>query len=563
MNDQSSEFRLESSGGVLLRRKGIYIAQLSGDYETMGRQHGELAAAACGDVVALYMSGLLVKLIAHSVPSISRSAAWLLQEIFRRRNVRDYGSDIRMHLRGLARAYNLPEVEAERLFVMPDIFHYLAGMTFRTLTPSPACSCFFACDEATEDGKLIVGRNFDFYGRGVWDANQAMIVMRPEGRQAFCWIGALGVCGSGQGFNESGLIVGLHSKFTADLRTQGAPIFKLVHDILAHCSSIKEAVALITEKPRLCGLSLFITSQQERNAAVVGFSANHHEVLYPERKFLVRTNHYVTPEMKKLERGPTAFFENTEARFQRITTLLEEHHGSLQVAEVPAILSDSIDPYEHRKRVTGSIVAAANNVQSMIFSPDEDALWMARGDFPVCQNDSFYGFSMSALLRGDESGYEKEDLAGCTALNEVEKEALHDYLQAWSSYLDHLDNSRAIHHLLRAAEALPDEPIFPRMAGFVLLKEKKYARALPLLQKNAEYPYKNPMSKAEALLWLGRCFDLLGQRDEALKQYIAAAELQASPLSEAAERNRLHSFKAHHLWQITPEFVIGTVLAKY
>ena len=73
MSAQSSEFCIESSGGVLLRRKDIYVAQLEGDYETMGRQHGELAAAACGDVVALYMNGLLSKLIAQAVPSNLKS----------------------------------------------------------------------------------------------------------------------------------------------------------------------------------------------------------------------------------------------------------------------------------------------------------------------------------------------------------------------------------------------------------------------------------------------------------------------------------------------------------
>ncbi|NLN93180.1 MAG: hypothetical protein GX130_07735 [Candidatus Hydrogenedens sp.] len=563
MNDQSSEFRIESSGGVLLRRKGIYIAQLEGDYESMGLQHGELASAACGDVVALYMSGLLVKLIAHTVPSISRSAAWLLQEFFRRRNSKDYSDDLKAHLRGMARAYNLPEAEAQRLFVMPDIFHYLAGKTFSPLTVSASCSGFFACNEATRDGKLIVGRNFDFYGRGVWDANQAVIVMRPPGAQAFAWIGALGVCGSGQGYNESGLIVGLHSKFTSDLRVQGVPIFKLVHDILARCSTVEEAVALITKNPRICGLSLFISSHQERTAAVVGYSATQHEVIRPEKDFLVRTNHYMTDSMKEVECGPAVFFENTGARFQRITELLEEYHGSLQVEQVPFMLSDSIDPYEGKKRVTGPIVAATNNVQSMVFSPDEDSFWMARGDFPVCQNECYCGFSMSALLQGNEASYEKADLAGGGSLNEEEREALHDYLQAWSAYLDNLDNSRAVHHLLRAAEILPDEPIFPRLAGFILLKEKKYGRALPLMEKNAAYPYKNPRARAEATLWLGRCHDLLGRREEALRCYTRIVEGEKTSMSEAAERNRLRPFKAHQLWQVNPEFVIGTALAKY
>jgi hypothetical protein len=35
------------------------------------------------------------------------------------------------------------------------------------------CSGFFACGGATKGGKLLIGRNFDFFGRGVWNANNA------------------------------------------------------------------------------------------------------------------------------------------------------------------------------------------------------------------------------------------------------------------------------------------------------------------------------------------------------------------------------------------------------
>ena len=62
------DLSLERSGGTLERRKGIYIAQLRGSYADMGRQHGELALAACGDVVPQYVNQLVRKLVAHTVP---------------------------------------------------------------------------------------------------------------------------------------------------------------------------------------------------------------------------------------------------------------------------------------------------------------------------------------------------------------------------------------------------------------------------------------------------------------------------------------------------------------
>jgi len=420
-----------------------------------------------------------------------------------------------------------------------------------------------AFTNATRDGKVIIGRNFDFFGRGVWNTNNALLVMHPDDGQRHCWIGSLGVPGSGQGFNESGLFVGMHSKFTRDLSTKGTPIFQIASDVLAKCTNLEEATERILKTRRLCGLSLFVVDTRAKDAAIVGFSARHAEVIRPEDDTLVRTNHYTTEAMQAREVGPHPFQQNTRGRFQRLTELLEEKRGALTPEDGPALLGDCIDPFEGRKRVVGSIVAAMNNVQSIVLSPEDDALWMAHGDYPVCLNDRFRGFRISALWDGDENRHDIDDLPGGGQLDATERSALYEYEEAWSAYLDQLDTSKAVFHLLQATELLPGEPTFPRMAGLLLLKEKLYARALPLLLQNTAYDYQDPVMRAEAYIWVGRCLDLLGRREEALKHYGIAAGLNAPPVSAAAERHRQKPFKAWQLLNIAPEFIVGTALAKF
>lgn len=554
---------LERSGGTLVRRKGIYIAHLRGSYEAMGRQHGELAAAACGDVVPLYMNQLVEKLVAHAVPFGAAPLAEILKAFFHWRNRRELGPDMLEHLGALAKAYGHHPVLAERLFLVADIFQYLAGRSLAMLAPPSSCSGIFSCGSATKDGKLLIGRNFDFFGRGVWNAAQAVIVMHPDNAQRFCWLGALGVSASGQGFNESGLFVSLHSNFTNDLCTKGAPLFIIVHDILSKCTTLDEAIAHVTEKPRICGLSLFVVDTRARTAAAIGFSARYAEIVRPENDLLVRTNHYTTEVMKRLEFGPHPWRANSYGRFQRLTELLDQKRGALTPEEIPLLLSDCIDPFEERKRVTGSIVAAANNVQSIVISPDDDALWMAHGDYPVCHAGRFHGFRISALLDADVDRYEIDGLPGAQQLSEIEAAGLLEYEQAWSEYMDNLNTSKALYHLLRAAEYLPDEPIFPRMAGLLLLKEKQYERALPLLMKNTEFDYRDPLMRAESHLWAGRCLDLLRRRSEALVQYGIAEKVNAPPVSSAATRHKDKPFRPRHLFNVSPEFILGYALAKY
>lgn len=144
---------LERSGGTLVRRKGIYIAHLRGSYEAMGRQHGELATAACGDVVPLYMNQLVEKLVAHAVPFGAAPLAGIIKNFFHWRNRRELGQDMLDHLGALAKAYGHHPVLAERLFLVADIFQYLAGRNFDMLAPPPSCSGIFACGSATRDGK--------------------------------------------------------------------------------------------------------------------------------------------------------------------------------------------------------------------------------------------------------------------------------------------------------------------------------------------------------------------------------------------------------------------------
>ena len=557
------ELRLERAGGTLVRRKGVYIVQLRGSYADMGRQHGELAAAVCGDVALQYMSGLVTKLVAHALPSVAGPIGGLLKWWFHLRNRGELGEDLRTHLQAMARAYGLDPVQVERVFLVPDIIHYLAGRSFAPLAAPPMCSGFFACDSATKDGKLLVGRNFDFFGRGVWNTNNAIILMHPERGQRFWWVGALGAPASGQGFNESGLVVGLHTKFNRDVRIQGAPIFAIVRDVLAECRTLEQAIARITAKPRICGLTLFVTDTRARTAAAVGFSARQAEIVRPENDVLVRTNHYTTGEMKRLEVAPHPWRANSYGRFQRLTELLRDKRGSLTAQDVPGLLSDCLDPFEQRKRVAGSIVAGTNNVQSFVLSPDEDALWLANGDYPVCHSGRFHGFRVSALLNGDAARYEIDDLPGAQQLSQTERAALAEYEQAWSEQTDNLNNSRAVFHLRRAAELLPGEAIFPRMAGLILLKEQKYELALPLLVRNTEYDYRDPLMRAESHVWVGRCLDLLGRRAEALTHYQAAAKLDAPPVSIAAARHLNKPFRRKDLFYVAPEFIVATGLAKY
>jgi len=267
--------------------------------------------------------------------------------------------------------------------------------------------------------------------------------------------------------------------------------------------------------------------------------------------------------MQRIEVGPHPWRSNSYGRFQRIAEMLEERRGVLTGNDVPRILGDCLDPFEQRKLLVGNTVAAPHNIQSLVVSPDDDALWLAHGELPVCHADRFRGFRVSALLDGDIDRCEIDDLPGAGQFNETERAAMNEYEEAWSMHMDHLDSGRAVFHLRRAAELLPEEAVFPRMAGVLLLKDKEYAQALPLLLQNAAHDYRDLLLRAEAQVWAGRCLDLMGRRAESVSYYTVAAAFDAPPVSTAAARHLEKPFTTRQLFDVTPEFMVGNALAKY
>jgi len=550
--------------GTLEKRNGIYIAQLEGSYEEIGYQHGRLAAEVCGDLVGSYFYETIEMLIRHSVPAFAGPAGRFLKSLFLGLNRKRVGKNMQALIRGFSDALGLPRSRTEKILFVPDIIHFLLGKAFPQFAPAPpSCSGFMARDSATAGGRLLVGRNFDFFGQGVWDPNNALIFVRPDGGQKYCWIGALGVPGSGQGMNESGIIISLHTKFQRDVHLTGTPLFVILTGILEKCENLDHAIRELTSRPRMCGLSLFVVDSRNRDAAVIGFSSNNYEVVRPEKDVLVRCNHYVTGEMKKLEIDVYQWMLHTKSRFNRIHEMIEEKRGALAPEDIPAIMADCTDYWEKRKRLAGCIVGATNNAQSVALSPDEDSMWLGNGPFPVCFSERFEGFRISALFSGDRNNYEIDPLPGGDPLDATEKAARGHYQAAWTAHLEDFRDDLSIFHLRKAAELAPGEPVYPRLAGFLLLKNERYEQALPMFEKNAAYDYRSELMRAEALLWLGRCLDLLGRRDEAVARYREAAALDQHPVSRAAARNVNSPFRPGQLSGISPEFVVGTVLAKY
>lgn len=559
-----------SIGDSTLRgEKGIYIMDLKGGHEEMGAQMGGLVRGIVDAIVTKYYRDLPEKLIAHSYAGhLSRvlppRIANAIYALFRRLNGNKLGDEMSGFIRSHCEAMDIDPREGVNALLFADILHYLAGKTFASMSPPGGCSGFFARDKATKDGKVVVGRNFDFFGRGIWNEHQTITVIRPRGKQAYFWVGSLGIPFGGFGLNEAGIALLTFTKFCRDVSLRGRPLMTICLEIMESAASLDDVVDIIARENRIASLSFLMVDTKTRDARVIGFSAKHMEILNPENDYLIQTNHYMTEEMMKLEVAPSAWLRHSRARITRLEHLLQENYGAIDPALAVKFMSDPVDPFEGRKRVVGDIIASTNNAMSLVLSPDDDAIYIAHGDFPVCHSDKFLGFRISALFKGEaDASSSVADLPGAGHLDDIEKAAVLHYEDAWSEYLHHNDISLAVYHLRRAAELIPDEPIFHRTAGLLLLKSGFYRDAMIHLEKNAAPDYRVAKVKAESLLWAGRCRDLLGQRDQAAEYYKQAIAIGDAEMSAAAGRGLKKPFVKSGLNNLDVELVTGSPLVKY
>lgn len=122
------------------------------------------------------------------------------------------------------------------------------------------CTSFSVWNERSADGKLLVGRNFDFYSGDDFAKNKIVQFTAPAKGYKFAtvtWSGFIGAC---SGMNEKGITVTINAA-KSDIPTDAAtPIALLAREILQYASTIKEAIQIAEKRQVFVSESILIGS---------------------------------------------------------------------------------------------------------------------------------------------------------------------------------------------------------------------------------------------------------------------------------------------------------------
>jgi isopenicillin-N N-acyltransferase-like protein len=231
--------------------------------------------------------------------------------------------------------------------------------------PLESCTDIGIKKTRSANDSSLIARNFD-YGRFILPFLQVRH-NQPKGGDYFSTfdITASPLAGTFNGMNEHGVFIGTNECSTTQPRQMGLPCSILIQEALEQCTSTEEVVNYFKSKPRGSTNALIVGDAQD-DIRVVEYTYD--KVLSrspessPEKGWIVQTNHYIQPELQKVESplnaiyGPkapkirqgTTIGRSTLARYGAAThflTVLGEQKISAE--KLKAILSDhSTDPTE-------------------------------------------------------------------------------------------------------------------------------------------------------------------------------------------------------------------------
>ena len=240
------------------------------------------------------------------------------------------------------------------------------------------CSAYGAWGEQTENGELIVARNFDFYVGDRFAQNKILMFCKPQEGHRFVsvtWPGMIGVL---SGMNDQGLSVTINAAKGSIPLSSATPVSILARQILQYASTIQEAYALAEKTQVFVSESFLIGSAREKRCAVIEKSPTR-QALYTSPEAIIRlTNHFQSKEFSMDQHNQKQIAESdSPIRLERLGVLTHDL-APLNVEKSVAILRDHSSP-EGKDLGLSNPIAINQQIahHSVVFLPEELKMWIS------------------------------------------------------------------------------------------------------------------------------------------------------------------------------------------
>lgn len=269
------------------------------------------------------------------------------------------------------------------------------------------CSSFATWGERSENGELLVARNFDFYVGDDFAKNKIITFATPDNGYRYASVGWAGMVGVLSGMNERGLTVTINAAKGAIPTSAKTPISILTRKILQYASTIDEAYDIALKRETFVNESILIGSQADGCAAIIEKTPNTTAIYRPNGEQILCTNHYQSDELKDREYNVENITNSdSKYRYDRLQELLAEHH-KIAPETAATILRD-------RYGKGGEDIGIGNEMtlnqsiahHSVIFSPSINMMWVSTSPW---QSGEMICYDLTGFFDGSSTPKLAED----------------------------------------------------------------------------------------------------------------------------------------------------------
>lgn len=259
------------------------------------------------------------------------------------------------------------------------------------------CSSFAAWGNKTEDGDLIIGRNFDFYAGDEFSKNKIIAFIKPTNGYNFMSVTWAGMMGVVSGMNNQGLTVTINAGKSDIPWVAKTPISILTREILQYASNIEEAIAIAKKRQVFVSESIFIGSAKDNKAITIEVSPNNFGVYEAENSNqLICSNHFQSNAYANDEKNIKHKAEShSQYRYERMEELLKETPKLTPQIAVDVLrnkegLLDKTIGYGNEKALNQLLAHHA-----IVFKPEDRLVWVSSNPY---QLGEFVAYNLNTVF---------------------------------------------------------------------------------------------------------------------------------------------------------------------
>ena len=285
------------------------------------------------------------------------------------------------------------------------------------------CTSFAAWGDMTEDGELIIGRNFDFYAGDEFSEEKIIAFVNPDEGQKFMMVTWAGMIGVVSGMNKKGLTITINAGSSDIPGKATTPISILAREILQYATNINEAIEIAKSRKVFVSESILVGSAADKKAMLIEVSPNnidYYEV--NNSNYLICSNHFQSNAYANDENNLKRIEEShSQYRFEKMTALIE----------TPSKLTPqkAVDILRNKEGLNNDKIGYGNEKainqllahHGIVFKPESLQVWVSSNPY---QLGEFVAYDLNTIFDEFKNLKENKPIAK-TEINIAEDPFLH------------------------------------------------------------------------------------------------------------------------------------------